>query len=65
MTVQIRCNIENSNSYGYWTSMIYDHPNSETNVRFVSRVSRLYNYNAINGAYGIRLVITITKSTIQ
>ncbi len=45
--------------------MIYDHPNSETNVRFVSRVSRLYNYNAINGAYGIRLVITITKSTIQ
>lgn len=45
--------------------MIYDYPNSETNVRFVSRVSRLYNYNAINGAYGIRLVITITKSTIQ
>ena len=57
------CNKEDSSTYGYWTSTSYK--GNSTFAWFVFRDGRLYYNYVTDTSYGIRPVITISKSDIS
>ena len=59
------CNIENLNTYGYWTSPTLGTDGSVSNVWFVYRGGYLHRRYASITGIGIRPVITISKSIIK
>ena len=58
------CNKSDSNTWGYWTSSPYK-GNSSSDVWRVFRLGGLGTGVVSDAAYGIRPVITISKSNIQ
>ena len=60
------CNIANSNIWGYWTSTTFGNVGSGSNVWMVYRNGNL-SYDLANRTtyYGVRPVVTITKTIIE
>ena len=59
------CNIEDVNTYGYWTSTTYVTTSSDNYVWNVNWNDLLYSHNANYIGNGIRPVITISKSKLS
>ena len=55
------CNIDDSSTWGYWTSI----SKNSSNAWNVSRNGNLYDYEISNTSFGIRPVITVSKDIIQ
>ena len=71
------CNIKDNNSYtglgtagngntwGYWTSTVYGNAGSGSNVRIVYSYGNLNRTSAYGADFGVRPVITISKSLVS
>ena len=55
------CNIDDSSTWGYWTSI----SKNSSNAWNVSRNGNLYDYEISNTSFGVRPVITVSKDIIQ
>ena len=60
-----KCLNNDTATYGYWTSTTYGNAGSGSYVWFVDRIGRLYIISASNANYGVRPVITISKSLVS
>ena len=55
------CNIDDSSTWGYWTSV----SKNSSNAWNVSRNSNLYDYEISNTSFGVRPVISVSKEQIK